>query len=613
MSTISSVRPGWRRQLAVAVVDGAGWAVALGTACALRFDFDIARVDVSETAQLAGIALGTMLSGGLITRSYPGRYPTGSLDDAISLARVTAMGGAATFAVTLADVTAAIPRSVPVIAAALAFAISAAARLLVRAHKVRRARPHPASATRVIVYGSGVHGEALIRLMVSGGAGHHLPVAVLDDDLPRHSRVAGVPVQGGIGDLAAVARRTKAQVLVVAVPEPDPARLRAIVAAASDASLDVKVAHPLHDMLRPWPKFSHLRDLDVVGLLGRKQVHIDTNAIADELAGRRVLVTGAGGSIGSELCRQIHRFQPGELLMLDRDESALHAVRLSLFGKADLDSADIILADIREADELRELFLRRKPDVVFHAAALKHLSMLERFPEQAWKTNVLGTQNVLDAARAAGVRKFVNISTDKAANPTSVLGRSKRIGERLVADAATRTDGSFLSVRFGNVLGSRGSVLATFTEQLAAGLPLTVTHPEATRFFMTIPEAVELTIQATVIGSSGEALVLDMGEPTRITELATMLMAISGRRSRIVFTGLCDGEKLHEELFADDELDHRPLHPKISHISVPALDPAGLCAQAARLGGPEAMTRFASAPASVIPQTQLGLQRSGAS
>jgi FlaA1/EpsC-like NDP-sugar epimerase len=285
-----------------------------------------------------------------------------------------------------------------------------------------------------------------------------------------------------------------------------------------------------------------------------------------------VLVTGAGGSIGSELCRQIHRFAPGELMMLDRDESALHAVQLALRGRALLDGSELILADLRDPDAIRDVFSDRRPEVVFHAAALKHLPLLERYPGEAVKSNVHGTLTVLEMAR--GVEKFVNISTDKAANPTSVLGYSKRITERLTAHAAMINEGNFLSVRFGNVLGSRGSVLTAFSAQAAAGGPITVTHPEVTRYFMTVHEAVQLVIQAAAIGRPGEALVLDMGKAVRIADVARQLAEQAPHPVDIIYTGLRPGEKLHEELFGSGESDVRPFHHLISHVGVPPLDPA---------------------------------------
>ena len=259
--------------------------------------------------------------------------------------------------------------------------------------------------------------------------------------------------------------------------------------------------------------------------------------------------------------------------MLDRDESALHAVQLAISGRALLDSDELILADIRDIEHLHRIFSDRRPDVVFHAAALKHLTLLERHPGEAVKSNVWGTLTVLEAAKAAGVQRFVNISTDKAADPTSVLGYSKRIAERLTAYVARETGERYISVRFGNVLGSRGSVLTAFASQVASGGPVTVTHPEVTRYFMTVQEAVQLVIQAGAVGGEGQVLILDMGAPVRIADVAERLAGQSQRKVEIVYTGLRPGEKLHEDLLGTGEADHRPHHPLISQAMVPPIDP----------------------------------------
>ncbi len=298
-------------------------------------------------------------------------------------------------------------------------------------------------------------------------------------------------------------------------------------------------------------KVGDIRPVSETDLLGRRPAEIDTAAVAGYVTGRRVLVTGAGGSIGSELCRQLARFEPAALLKLDRDESGLHAVQLSIHGRALLDSDDLLLADIRDRDRLIELFEHHKPDVVFHAAALKHLPLLEANPQEGWKTNVVGTQNVLDAAEQVGVTHFVNISTDKAANPTSVLGYTKRLTERLTAHKGLTATGTYVSVRFGNVLGSRGSVLPAFREQAARGGPITVTHPDITRYFMLVEEAAQLVINAGAIGRDGEVLVLDMGDPVKIADVAKRFAEQHHPALEIVYTGLRAGEKLHEDLVAD--------------------------------------------------------------
>jgi FlaA1/EpsC-like NDP-sugar epimerase len=304
-------------------------------------------------------------------------------------------------------------------------------------------------------------------------------------------------------------------------------------------------------------------------------------AISRYLVNQRVMVTGAGGSIGSELCRQIARFNPAELIMVDRDESALHEVQLAIYGRALLNTPQTHLADLRDAAAMENLFRTRAPSVVFHAAALKHLPILEQFPHEAFQTNVLGTLRILELSKRYAVKVFVNISTDKAANPISVLGYSKRIAERLTAAFAQETPtGKFLSVRFGNVLGSRGSVLTSFREQIQQGGPVTVTDRAVTRYFMTIHEAVQLVVQAGAVGQDGEVLVLDMGKPVSIYEMAERMIRNSGRNVSIEVVGLRIGEKMHEELFGSDEPDRRPIHPLISHVVAAPLSPAQIDAAA---------------------------------
>ena len=419
--------------------------------------------------------------------------------------------------------------------------------------------------------GAGEAGRELLWSMLRDPSRTWLPVGLLDDDPhKRHRRLRHVPVLGTTDQLIEQVRATGAEAVVIAIPSaPKPviARLRL---AALEAKVDIKVLPATTAILNERVGIRDLRDINLNDVLGRSQLDTDVEAIAGYLAGKRVLVTGAGGSIGAELCRQIMQFAPGALLMLDRDESALHAVQLSIRGRALLDSDDVILCDIRDANAVNTVFAKHRPQVVFHAAALKHLPMLEQYPAEAVKTNVLGTRIVLDAADLVGVDRFVNISTDKAANPCSVLGYSKRVAERLTATRAASSAGTFLSVRFGNVLGSRGSVLTSFAQQIASGGPVTVTHSEVTRYFMTTEEACQLVIQAAVIGSPGEALVLEMGEPVRILDVARQLIQQSGQPVQIEYTGLREGEKLHEDLFGDREPRHiRPRHQLVSHVPVP--------------------------------------------
>jgi FlaA1/EpsC-like NDP-sugar epimerase len=379
---------------------------------------------------------------------------------------------------------------------------------------------------------------------------------------------------GGSGDIANVAERSGANTLLISDPMVGSELISALTKEAHDAGLSVKVVPSASELFGDNPGVGDIRDISDADLLGRHQIETDVESIAHYLTGKRVLVTGAGGSIGSELCRQISRFGPEQLYMLDRDESALHQVQLSIEGRAMLDTPNTVLCDIRDLEALHKVFQIRKPHVVFHAAALKHLPLLEQYPDEGIKSNVIGSLNVLEAAAASGVDRFVNVSTDKAANPTSVLGYTKRIAERLTAEMASRADGTYLSVRFGNVLGSRGSVLTAFHAQIEAGGPVTVTDPEVTRFFMTVHEAVQLVIQAGAVGHDAEVLVLDMGKPVKIADVAERLVAQASRPIKIVFTGLRPGEKMHEELFGTDEVDSRPRHPLISHTHVPPLAPS---------------------------------------
>jgi FlaA1/EpsC-like NDP-sugar epimerase len=345
-----------------------------------------------------------------------------------------------------------------------------------------------------------------------------------------------------------------------------------VTALADDAGLDVYVLPPVEQMLGG-VLVADIRLVSEDDLLGRHPADIDPAAVAEYITGRRVLVTGAGGSIGSELCRQLARFSPAALFMLDRDESGLHATQLSIEGRAMLEDPSLVLADIRDAARIDTVFAACRPDVVFHAAALKHLPLLEMHPDEGWKTNVGGTQVLLDAAGRHGVSRFVNVSTDKAANPTSVLGWTKRITERLTSYASTLGAMECVSVRFGNVLGSAGSVLRSFEAQARNGGPITVTDPAITRYFMTIPEASKLTIYAGAIGEPGEVLILDMGDPVRILDVAERFANLSDPPVEIVFTGLRKGEKLHEDLVSSDERGVRRVHELIMHVPVEPLAP----------------------------------------
>ena len=462
------------------VLDAGAWALALLVAQVLRFEFDVSRIAFGSTVLLIIVAGVAQLGIGLLLRLYLGRYSYGSFEEVRALTVATVAVGLLLFGITLLfGGTLGIPRGTVPLALPGALLTMFAIRYLARLH--REASLQSEHAEPALVFGAGYMGEALIRRMLVDAASPYYPVGVLDDDpRKRHSRIGSVDVLGCLDDLPQVVAQVGAQVLVVAIARADAHLMTRVADVADPLQVQVKVLPSLSDVLKGADQLNDLRALSIEDVLGRRPVDTDVASIAGYVTGRRVLVTGAGGSIGSELCRQLSRFDPAELIMLDRDETGLQAAELGVHGHGLLDGPEVVLADIRDVEMLREVFQERRPEVVFHAAALKHLPMLQQYPQEAWKTNVIGTLNVLEAARGVGVHAFINISTDKAADPTSVLGHSKRLAERLTALLATESGLPYLSVRFGNVLGSRGSMLPLFTSMIEKGGPLTVTDPDVT-------------------------------------------------------------------------------------------------------------------------------------
>jgi len=566
-----------RRRALAATVDALAWTLAVIIAVILRFEFDFAEVSWGSAVGLAAVAGASQVALGYLTALYRGRFTYGSFDEVRGLALlVTVQALAFSIAVILMGNDFGIPRSTVLIAFPVVLLVMFGVRYSARLYLERNRKPD-AGAQRALIIGAGHLGDALLRAVMTDPASPIRPVGLLDDDPTKNNlRLRGVPVVGRTDEIADAAKRTGATVLVIAIGYADSALLLKLTERAEAAHLRVFVTPTVSQVVSGQESIADLRDISAEDLIGRHPVDTNVEDIAGYITGRRVLVTGAGGSIGSELCRQLAKFGPGELIMLDRDETGLQMAQIGTTGHGLLDTKEVVLADIRESETLDDIFAARRPEVVFHAAALKHLPMLEQYPDEAWKTNVLGTLNVINAARAVGVSTFINISTDKAANPTSVLGHSKRVAEKLTAWAADDTGVRYLSVRFGNVIGSRGSMLPTFQALIAAGGPLTVTHPEVTRYFMTIPEACQLVIQAGGIGRPGEVLILDMGEPVRILDVAKRMIAMSGEAIEIVYTGLREGEKLHEELVGRHEALERPYHPKISHTRVDSITPERL-------------------------------------
>lgn len=568
----------WRRTFMVGW-DVLSWLMALAAFVLVRYDFNLN--DRQWTAVLAYVAAAVIaqIIGGFILQIYLGRSRVGSFDEA------TALGGlvvviTGVLGLLFMAVVPGFPNGVAFVLPPLALMLMASGRWAFRSLFLsRRAVPDPGNVP-ALIYGAGDAGQEVARLIDTSTEHQYRIVGFVDDDEGKsYRRIRGHKMLGRGDQLPELIRSSGAEVVILAISDAGPDLIQYVSDVAKAASAKVVVLPPVKEMIGGRVALSQLRELNVADLLGRRPIETDLSSIADYVTGKVVLITGAGGSIGSELARQVHNLGPSLLVLLDRDESALHGVQLSLTGRALLDTDDMVLCDIRDRVALQEVFDHHRPEVVFHAAALKHLPMLERYPAEGWKTNVLGTANVLACAREVGVEHLVNISTDKAADPTSVLGRTKRMAERLTAWYAETYGVRYLSVRFGNVLGSRGSVLHTFRAQIERGGPVTVTHPDVTRYFMTIPEACELVLQAGAIGAPADVLVLDMGEPVRIADVAKRMIEESHRDEvQIVYTGLREGEKKAEVLFSGQESGQQSPHPLISRVSVPALEPTVVAA-----------------------------------
>ena len=418
---------------------------------------------------------------------------------------------------------------------------------------LRRARDRdPHTGLQTLIVGGGAAAGTLIRdLRRSPDYGLH-PAGCLDDD-PRVRSVSGVPVLGRLSDLRRTVREHGLEAVVVAIPSLPPATLSALVRDATDTGTHVRFLPSFLSALERAARAADMRTVRFSALLGRQERRVLHQPTRTALDGARVLVTGAGGSIGQELCRQIRSYGPAALYMLDHDESNLHGLQLELDGEALLDNPEVFIADIRDQARIQQIFRAVRPGIVFHAAAHKHLPLLERHPCEGVKSNVLGTQNLVQAALQAGAARFVLISTDKAADPRSILGATKRLAEMVVQLHATEGT-QVCSVRFGNVLGSRGSFLTAVAGQLDRGDPVTVTDPEVTRFFMTVEEAVGLVLSAAPMAEYGETFVLDMGDPVRIVDLVRRYAEqLHAPDVQIRYTGLRPGEKLHETLFSGSE------------------------------------------------------------
>lgn len=460
------------------------------------------------------------------------------------------------------------PRSVIILTGLLSGLYLAGIRLAVRWFREWLQITGP-TARRVLVVGAGNAGELLVRDMLSDSGYNSKPVAFVDDDpVKRKMKIHGIPVVGKIADIKAVADRFRAHEIVVAIPSASTAVKQAILAASEGCTAPIKILPSVKRLLGDPVSLQQVRPMSLEDLLQREPIQTDRQELHPLIEGKTVLVTGAGGSIGSELCRQIAQYKPESLILFEQYENSLHALLLELRSAFPHVGVLPVVGDVTMPDRVEEIFRQTGPDLVFHAAAHKHVPLMELNPKEAIRNNIVGTRIVAEAALRMGVDRFVLISTDKAVNPSSVMGVTKRIAEHVVQGFINKGVTKFTVVRFGNVLGSNGSVVPLFAEQIRKGGPVTVTDPEIKRFFMTIPEAVQLVLQSSLMGQGGDVFVLDMGEQIKVADLARNMIVLSGlvpgKDIEIAYTGLRPGEKLYEELFEDSERVESTAHPKIN-------------------------------------------------
>jgi FlaA1/EpsC-like NDP-sugar epimerase len=470
-----------------------------------------------------------------------------------------------------------LPKSLPIIDGFISFIFLAISRLSIKFfERFNERQLSEKLGERVLIIGAGKQGASVVEEMQRNSRLGLSPIAFIDDDPHiKNFSIRGVPVLGGRDVLKEAIKKLSIQKVIIAIPSAPGALVRGIIDQCLALGVQAMTIPSMSELLNEDTVLRNIREVQIEDLLRRDPVETDINSVASFVKGKKVLITGAGGSIGSELCRQIIKCKPAEIILLGHGENSVFEIeqelnrRLTLSGNGSAGRTKIkaVISDIRFKDRIRNMFNEFRPEVVYHAAAHKHVPMMEGNPPEAVSNNILGTKNLVDISIETGVKHFVYVSTDKAVNPTSVMGATKRVAEMIVINAARENNLHYVAVRFGNVLGSRGSVIFTFKQQIASGGPVTVTHPDITRYFMTIPEAVQLVLQASVLGSGGEIFILDMGNQIKVIDMARDMIKLSGYEEgkdiSIIFTGLRPGEKLFEELIVPGEEYGNTAHRKI--------------------------------------------------
>jgi len=523
----------------------------------LRFEGDIPEAYLQQCAVYLVTSMFTCTFSMLLFRLYSRIWQYAGVGELMEVVKAVSVGCAVSYAITYVITDMRVPLSVMLLSFETLLLGIGGVRFGWRLYEYmflgKRSKRRKA-----LIIGAGDFGTLVAKKLLANSSSAMAPIAFIDDNREKHKQqVCGIPVLGGRSQIKDAVIRHEIDDIIIAIPSANKKEIVQIIDICKLTKANLKIVPGIHDLIHGKVSINSIRNVDVSDLLGREPVKVDLRGIAGYVEHKSVLVTGAGGSIGSELCRQIATFRPKKLLLLGHGENSIYSIEMELRRRFTDLPLESIIADVQDMQRMEDTFRRHLPEVVFHAAAHKHVPLMESNPAEAVKNNVLGTKHVADCSHQFGAERFVLISTDKAVNPTSVMGATKRIAEMYIQSLDRDSQTKFVAVRFGNVLESRGSVIPRFKEQIAAGGPVTVTHPEMIRYFMTIPEAVQLVIQAGSFAEGGEVFVLDMGKPVKIMSLAEDLIRLSGfepyKEIDIAITGIRPGEKLYEELLTNEE------------------------------------------------------------
>lgn len=534
----------------------------------IRFDFTLPMEYVDLYLKHIIVFLAVKLLVFKAFKLYSSLWRYASIDELVKVIYAVGVSNALilVYFITVNDI---LPRSIYVLIALFDLVLIGGSRFSYRvSRKVAREHRHSKNEKRVMIVGAGSSGVMVLKEMKEHKGLNSNAVTFIDDDKTKRGKIINkIPVLGGTSDIASIASHQNIDEIIIAIPSASKDERKFILNEAKKTRCKIRTLPGIFELIDGEVSISQLRDVQIEDLLGRDEIKLDEEVICDDIFNKTILITGGGGSIGSELCRQVARFEPKKLVILDIYENNAYDLQNELLSTFDGLDLNVIISSVRDREKIDEVIKGIKPDVVFHAAAHKHVPLMEANPKEAIKNNVLGTLNVVQAVDRYNINKFVLISTDKAVNPTNVMGASKRLCEMIVQSINEVSSSDFVAVRFGNVLGSSGSVIPLLKRQIEKGGPVTVTDPDIIRYFMTIPEASQLVIQAGSMAKGGEVFVLDMGEPVRIADLASDLIKLSGLEPgediEIKFTGLRPGEKLYEELLLDNEGISSTGHEKI--------------------------------------------------